>query len=223
MLKRIFLVICFLVICLPSALAAQLCIPNAPEACQVRLSIKTALGEKAYEWNEHEKFLFRAAMAFAMRKHKEQEFSLSDIILCNETVRVSFWFVVTSPLNPSVLVERKDIEKAVSKFRHRINGAFLLSDTTLEFVNIYPTLAAPVVPNTPPWLIVFGVVIGLIGAGIVFLLTSTIVQKRRKKQQKAEEGDEDIEELEAKTVENGSTSEGVYNTTFSDDDRFTQM
>ncbi|XP_072246123.1 collectrin [Leuresthes tenuis] len=217
MLERIFLLFC-----LPSALAAQLCEPNAPNANKVRISIKTALGDQAYDWNENERFLFQATLAFAMRTHiKGQEFNVSNIIMCNETPRVSFWFVVTSPQDTSRLVDKREVEEAVRKSRYRINSAFLLSDETLEFVSILPTLAAPIYPGTPPWLIVFGVVISLIGAGIVILLVTTVIQRRSKKNKKTFE--EDDEETQVKTVENGSASEGVYNTIFPDDDRFTQM
>ncbi|KAM4547788.1 collectrin [Odontesthes bonariensis] len=217
MLERIFLLFC-----LPSALAAQLCEPNAPNANKVRLSIKTALGDQAYDWNENERFLFQATLAFAMRNHIEgQEFNVSNIVVCNETQRVSFWFVVRSPLDASRLVDKRDVKEAVRKSRNRINSAFLLSDETLEFISILPTLATPVFPNTPPWLIVFGVVMGLIVAGIVILLVTSAIQRRRKKNEKTDE--EDDEETRVKTVENGSASDGVYNTAFSDDERFTQM
>ncbi|KAM4574343.1 collectrin [Fundulus diaphanus] len=217
MLERIFI---FLY--LPSVLAAQLCKPDAPEGFKVRLSIKTALQDEAYEWDGNERFLFQATLAFAMSRHMGQEFNVSNILVCDETPRVSFWFVVTSPDDPSHLINRGKVEAAVRMSRNRINSAFLLSDETLEFVGILPTLAAPVEPASPPWLIVFGVVMGLVGAGIVFLLVSTVLQKRRKKNREGDEGDDD-EEARVKTVENGCRSDGIYNTSFSEDEPNTQM
>ncbi|XP_070688513.1 collectrin [Pempheris klunzingeri] len=212
-----------LLLCLSSALAEKVCTPGASNGYKVRLSIKRALGDQAYVWNENEMFLFRATLAFAMRSYiSDQEFNVSNIIVCNETRRVSFWFVVTSPLNSSRLVDRERVEEAVRKSRKRINSAFLLTDKTLEFIGIAPTLAAPVKPDTPPWLIVFGVVMGVVGAGICVMLVSSLVQKKRKKNEKADDGDIE-EERQVKTMENGATSEGIYNMSFAEDERFTQM
>ncbi|XP_061593055.1 collectrin [Cololabis saira] len=221
MLARTFFLLSFLAVS-----AAQLCKPNSQHGHKVRLSIKTALGEQAYEWNENEKFLFQSTLAFAMRNHMEgHDFNVSNIVICNETLRVSFWFVVTSPVNTDVLITKGDVEEAVRKSRNRINSAFLLSDETLEFVGIYPTLAAPVAPATPPWLIVFGVVMSLVCVSLIALLVSSLVQRKCKKMDPTEDDDDDDDDEEApvKTVESGSANHGVYNMSFSDDDRFTQM
>ncbi|XP_070817458.1 collectrin [Chaetodon trifascialis] len=212
-------------LCLSSALASELCTVGNADGYKVRLSLKTALGNQAYVWNESEMFLFRATLAFAMRSHfNSQEFNVSNIIVCNQTERVSFWFVVTSPQDASALVDKENVEEAVRKSRNRINGAFLLTDKTLEFIGINPTLEAPTVPATAPWLIVFGVVMGAVGVGIVALLVSSVVQKKRKKKENMDDDDdEDDEEARVKTVENGTASEGVHNMSFSVEERFTKM
>ncbi|XP_067453774.1 collectrin [Thunnus thynnus] len=206
-------------LCLSSALAERLCRPDASDGYKVRLSIKSALGDEAYVWNENEMFLFRATLAFAMRNQLNGlEFQVSNIIVCDETPRVSFWFVVTLPHNTSRLVDKEDVEQAVRQSRNRINSAFLLTDKTLEFIGIPPTMAAPVNPDTPPWLIVFGVVMGAVVAGIVVLLVSSLVRNKRKKNEKTED--------EEKTMENGVAHEnlaGVYNMSFSDEEGLTQM
>ncbi|KAM9479202.1 collectrin-like isoform 2-T2 [Salvelinus alpinus] len=205
------------------ALAQDLCQRDAPNGYKVRISLKTALGEDAYEWNQSEMFFFRATMAFAMRRHFQMEtYNVDNIILCVQTSRVSFWFVVTSPDNATMLIPKADVEKAVRMSRHRINNAFLLSDRTLEFLGIHPTLAAPVNPDTPPWLIVFGVVIGAVCAGIIALLVSSLLQKRRKEKGMTEDG-QDEEDMQVKGVENGINLDGTYNRGFTDDDRFTKL
>lgn len=208
-------------LCLSPALANNLCAPYSPNGFQVRLSIKTALGDQAYEWNENEMFFFRATLAFAMRNQlSDEEFDVSNILVCNETPRVSFWFVVTRPSNIATLVEKRYIDAAIRQSRNRINSAFLLTDKTLEFLGIVPTMSSPVNPATAPWLIVFGVVMGIVGAGIIILLGFSVHQKRSKK--KNPFAGEDDEETRVKT-ENGIAHGGVYNQSFSDEDRFTQM
>lgn len=154
-------------------------------------------------------------MAYAMRRQLlGQQFEVSHIHVCNRTDRVSFWFVVSYPTTDA-LVSKAHVEQAVRKSRDRINSAFLLTDETLEFVDIPPFLTPPDTPATPPWLIVFGVVMGVVVAGIIFLIGSSLVQKKQKKKQK-EAGDEFNEE-------SGVANEGVYNMSFSDNEQFTRI
>ncbi|XP_061539955.1 collectrin [Phycodurus eques] len=213
------------------ASAQRLCAPGASDGYKVRLSIRTALGDNAYVWNQNEMFLFRAMLAFAMRTHFDgQDFQVDDVVVCEETARVSFWFVVTWPTDAGRLVDGGEVDLAIRKCRNRINRAFLLTDRTLEFVGITPTLAAPVLPATPPWLIAFGVVMGVVGAVFVVLVVSSVLQKRRKKKENAEDATEDDDsDGETQAAKRGKTGGarrepgGVSNVAFSDDERVTQM
>ncbi|XP_056459221.1 collectrin [Gadus chalcogrammus] len=180
--------------------------------------------QDSYVWNESEMFLFRATLAFAMRQHfKNNEYNVSSILVCNETQRVSFHFVVLDPSDSTQLIQKTAVEAAVRKSRHRINSAFLLSDSTLEFLQIPPTLATPYSPATPPWLIAFGVVIGAVCAGIIVMLVSSLLGRGRPKKGK---GEDDDEEEGAAVGGNGIACDpldGACNGGFSDDDRLTQM
>ncbi|CAN9500238.1 unnamed protein product [Ophioblennius macclurei] len=173
--------ICLLIIW-SSALAEQLCSKGTPHGYKVRLSLRSALGEEAYDWNENEMFFFRSTVAYAMRKHLGQTFEVSNVVVCEETPRVSFWFVVTFPGETSITVDRRMVGRAIRESRGRFNSAFLLSDQTLEFIDLWPTLQAPVTYDLQPWLVVFAVVISLVGGGIGMLLLCTWI--RRKSNQK---------------------------------------
>lgn len=209
-------------LCAAAAVAQELCRPDTPDGYKVRLSIKTALGDEAYKWTDNEQFLFQAVLAFAMRNQDNQPYDVSNILVCEKTDRVSFWFVVTSVNNPTTLIDKEIVEAAIRKSRGRINSAFLLTDQTLEFLGIPPTLASPVVPATAPWLIVFGVVMGLVGAGIVFFVISGVVQRKRKKSKKASDEDEETRVTSDNSIP-CENMDGIYNRSFSDNEKFTQM
>ncbi|XP_032187690.1 collectrin isoform X3 [Mustela erminea] len=67
--ERMLCLLFFLV----TAVRAELCQPDAENAFKVRLSIRTALGDKAYAWDTNEEYLFKAMVAFSMRKVPNRE------------------------------------------------------------------------------------------------------------------------------------------------------
>ncbi|XP_020863170.1 collectrin isoform X2 [Phascolarctos cinereus] len=67
------LVALFPTLCLVTVIHAQLCRPDAENAFKVRLSLKTALGDKAYAWNRNEEYLFKAMVAFSLRTLSNRE------------------------------------------------------------------------------------------------------------------------------------------------------
>ncbi|KAM8821105.1 collectrin isoform 1-T1 [Eudromia elegans] len=210
---------------------AELCKPDAQNAFKVRLSIKTALGDNAYAWDANEEYLFKAVVAFAMRRYSSKSTTqISNVLLCNVTDRVSFWFVVTDSATNATTVPGSEVEAAIRMNRNRINSAFLLSDQTLQFLKISSTISPPVEPSTPVWLIVFGVVLCLTVAGIIFLIVSGI-QRRKKKNKESSETEDFEEKCEVTvTMENGIPCEtldlkaghinGVY---AADDERFASL
>ncbi|KAI5939318.1 Collectrin [Manis javanica] len=165
---------------LVTAIHAELCQPDAENAFKVRLSIRTARGEKAYTWDTNEEYLFKAMVAFSMRKvHNRETTDIPHVLLCNVTQRVSFWFVVTDPSKNHTL-PAVEIQSAIRMNRNRINSVFFLNDQTLEFLQIPSTLAPPTDPSVPIWIIVFGVIFCIVIVAITLLVLSGIRQRRRK-------------------------------------------
>ncbi|NWT40769.1 ACE2 enzyme, partial [Chroicocephalus maculipennis] len=159
--------------------------PYFDNAIKVRISLKSALGDEAYEWDESELFLFKSSIAYAMRKYfakkkgQEVNFETTDVHAEQQTQRISFYLTVSMPGNISDIVPKTDVEDAIRMSRGRINEAFRLDDNTLEFVDILPTLAAPYEPPVTIWLIIFGVVIGMVVIGVIVLIITG--QRDRKK------------------------------------------
>ncbi|ELK12924.1 Angiotensin-converting enzyme 2 [Pteropus alecto] len=167
--------------------------PYADQSIKVRISLKSALGENAYEWNDNEMYLFKSSVAFAMReyflkvKNLTIPFGEDDVWVSDLKPRISFNFFVTSPNNVSDIIPRTEVEEGIRMSRGRINDAFRLDDNSLEFLGIEPTLGTPYQPPVTIWLIVFGVVMGLVVVGIVLLIFAGIRDRRKKNQERSEE------------------------------------
>uniref|UniRef100_A0AAQ6ADY4 Angiotensin-converting enzyme n=1 Tax=Amphiprion ocellaris TaxID=80972 RepID=A0AAQ6ADY4_AMPOC len=156
--------------------------PFSENAITVRLSLKAAMGDEAYSWNDNELYLFKSNIAYAMRQYYSQKnqsihFTAENILNSNPTPRISFDFVVTDPASPSIFIPKSEVEAAIRSSRGRINGAFKLDDKTLEFVDIMPTLAPLVQQPVEVWLVVFGVVMGIVVLIGVYLIISGIREK----------------------------------------------
>ncbi|XP_045327192.1 angiotensin-converting enzyme 2 isoform X1 [Leopardus geoffroyi] len=167
--------------------------PYADQSIKVRISLKSALGDEAYEWNDNEMYLFRSSVAYAMReyfskvKNQTIPFVEDNVWVSNLKPRISFNFFVTASKNVSDVIPRSEVEEAIRMSRSRINDAFRLDDNSLEFLGIQPTLSPPYQPPVTIWLIVFGVVMGVVVVGIVLLIVSGIRNRRKNNQARSEE------------------------------------
>uniref|UniRef100_A0A674DHS8 Angiotensin-converting enzyme n=1 Tax=Salmo trutta TaxID=8032 RepID=A0A674DHS8_SALTR len=181
--------------------------PGWRNAYKVRLSLKAAMGDKAYIWNGNEMYLFKANMAYAMRQYylevnkTEVLFTTENIHTYKETARISFYFVVTDPANPAVVIPKAEVEAAIRLSRGRINDAFKLDDKTLEFEGLLATLAPPVEQPVTVWLVVFGVVMGLVVCMGCYLIISGFRDRKKKCAAKAEENAENPYGVTNKTFE----------------------
>ncbi|XP_078513777.1 angiotensin-converting enzyme 2 [Lissotriton helveticus] len=158
---------------------------------KVRISLKSALGTEAYTWDGSELYLFRSTMAYALRKYYKElvPFTAENVIVTNETPRISFYFYVTDPRNIATFINKSDVEAAISSSRDRVNSAFILDDKTLEFIGLLPTLAPPPQPPVTIWLIVFGVVMIIVVAAFIALIV--VGQREKKKKIQAAKGVEE--------------------------------
>ncbi|XP_017550079.2 angiotensin-converting enzyme 2 [Pygocentrus nattereri] len=191
--------------------------PYSNDASKVRLSLKAAMGEKAYTWNENEMYLFKASMAYAMRQYyletkgEEVNFLSENIYTYKETPRISFYFVVTDPTNASRIIPKAEVEAAFWMSRGRLNGIFQLSDDTFEFEGLQVTLAPPAEPPVTVWLVVFGVVMALVVCvGVYLVVMGAVNRKRQAKKLEEPENpyDEPPEGIPNKAFESDSEQTG---------------
>ncbi|XP_026233431.1 angiotensin-converting enzyme 2 isoform X1 [Anabas testudineus] len=159
--------------------------PYSDYAIKVRISLKTALGNNAYPWNDNEMYLFKASVAYALRqyyslKNETLLFTAENVLTYKDTPRISFYMVVTNPSTPSIYIPKDDVEAAIRLSRGRINDAFQLDDRTLEFVGIPGTLAPPAKQPVEVWLVVFGVVMGVVVLTGVYLIISGARERKKK-------------------------------------------
>ncbi|XP_063809269.1 angiotensin-converting enzyme 2 [Pseudophryne corroboree] len=160
--------------------------PYSDNSIKVRISLKAGLGASAYKWDISELNLFRSTIAYAMTKYfaaknNPVQFSDEDVHVYDETARISFYFCVSMPNNISDIVPKSDVEEAVRMSKGRINSAFYLDDYSLEFLGIPPTLAPPGEESVTVWLVVFGIVAGLLLVAMVVLLVLGHMDKKKKR------------------------------------------
>uniref|UniRef100_A0A8C6EPB0 Collectrin-like domain-containing protein n=1 Tax=Marmota marmota marmota TaxID=9994 RepID=A0A8C6EPB0_MARMA len=165
---------------------------DAENAFKVRLSIRRALGDKAYVWDTNEEYLFRAMVAFSMRK---KAFSDGLVLVCGISQVITYYQALD--LGCPVL------ELPARMNRNRINNVFFLNDQTLEFLKIPSTIAPPMDPPVPIWIIIFGVIFCIVIVAITLLVLSGIRQRRRKNKGPSEVDDAEEKCENTITIENG--------------------
>jgi len=188
--------------------------PYSNYAYKVRVSLKAAMGDKAYPWNDNEMYLFQANVAYAMRQYYSQKnmnipFTAENVHTYKETERISFYFMVTNTTSPSTFIPKEDVEAAIRLSRGRINNAFGLDDKTLEFEGLLATLAPPVEQPVTIWLGVFGVVTGVVVLVGFYLIISGFRDRKKKAAAAAQTAVENPYE---------TTLEGATNKTYENDE-----
>uniref|UniRef100_A0A8C4Q1Y8 Angiotensin-converting enzyme n=1 Tax=Eptatretus burgeri TaxID=7764 RepID=A0A8C4Q1Y8_EPTBU len=208
--------------------------PSSLYMVKVRISLQAELGDDAYTWDENEKYLFKCMIAFAMQiycnntQEKMPTFDASNVYLLNETPRISFYLMVNDPRNTTKLFSRADLLNAISGVRGRLNSAFLLSDSTLEFEGLHSKLVSPTLPSYPVWLVVFGVIMTIILVGLVALIVQGHLSRRKEKLKDVMEDEvnpyEEVEmgkcrdhEAAAEAGETTQDTNGIQNTAYSHD------
>uniref|UniRef100_A0A667X0J3 Angiotensin-converting enzyme n=1 Tax=Myripristis murdjan TaxID=586833 RepID=A0A667X0J3_9TELE len=157
---------------------------DSHHAIKVRLSLKAAMGDEAYPWSANELYLFKTNIAYAMRQYYSQKnmtvhFTSENVLTYHETPRISFYIMVTDPASPSLFIPKEELEAAIRSSRGRINDAFQLDDQTLEFIGMPATLAPPVEQPVPVWLVLFGVIMGVVVLMGVYLIVSGIRMRKK--------------------------------------------
>ncbi|KAJ0001597.1 hypothetical protein NQD34_001393 [Periophthalmus magnuspinnatus] len=152
----------------------------------VLISLRAALGDNAYPWNDNELFLFKANIAYALRQYYELKknttimITSDDVQVFDQTPRISFYVAVKKGTGINQFYPKEEVEEAIRLSRGRINDAFQLSDSTLEFVGVPPTLSPPTEQPVEVWLVVFGVVMGLVALTGVYLVFSGIRDRKKR-------------------------------------------
>uniref|UniRef100_A0A674BAF4 Angiotensin-converting enzyme n=1 Tax=Salmo trutta TaxID=8032 RepID=A0A674BAF4_SALTR len=142
-----------------------------------------------YIWNGNEMYLFKANMAYAMRQYY-LEVNKTEVLFTHHS-QLCFSLCHSLPSHSRM--------KMLS--RGRINDAFKLDDKTLEFEGLLATLAPPVEQLVTVWLVVFGVVMGLVVCMGCYLIISGFRDRKKKCAAKAEENAENPYGVTNKTFE----------------------
>uniref|UniRef100_A0A674DM83 Angiotensin-converting enzyme n=1 Tax=Salmo trutta TaxID=8032 RepID=A0A674DM83_SALTR len=142
-----------------------------------------------YIWNGNEMYLFKANMAYAMRQYY-LEVNKTEVLFTHHS-QLCFSLCHSLPSHSRM--------KMLS--RGRINDAFKLDDKTLEFEGLLATLAPPVEQPVTVWLVVFGVVMGLVVCMGCYLIISGFRDRKKKCAAKAEENAENPYGVTNKTFE----------------------
>uniref|UniRef100_H2Z8K0 Collectrin-like domain-containing protein n=1 Tax=Ciona savignyi TaxID=51511 RepID=H2Z8K0_CIOSA len=164
------------------------------------------------EFDKAEQYLFTGVMAYSFRKYCT---TFSDS-RCTEFLKTTIDTVdvqitdVTERFAMCVQVTNQDpnfIEDVVRATKPRFNGALVLTDETLLFEGIPPTLKPEFIPDFPTWLIPFIVFVCLVIMAAIAILSYDAYQSKKQKK-KMVETDSDNESHIYETYENGGAVSG---------------